>query len=364
MRFTALIALHTFLGLSLLRADTFNDVAARAQAAREANDSPQAIELYRQAVQLNPQWEQGWWFLGSLLYDGDQYKDARDALRKFVQLAPNASPGWGLLGLCEFETHQYDQSLVDIQQAIRLGAARQGQMAEVLRFHEAVLLTVTGKFEKALPVYARLLRNTTPSKLLTASIGLAALHQPLLAQNIPQAQQDLYILAGTASSDAMRGDIKGAQSAFDNLLTQYGQVENVHLLYANFVLANSTNKSIEELKKELALHPANAAAGAMLAWILYRDGAYTTGLPYAQAAVNADPQYPMAQLALGRLLVETGSDAPGIQHLELAEKMDDNNLEVHMSLATAYARTGRPADARRERAVSLELTKVSPAIAR
>src|SRR5258707_15142587 len=44
----------------------FDEVVMNASAAREQNDVPRAIELYTEAVRLNPKWPDGWWFLGLL----------------------------------------------------------------------------------------------------------------------------------------------------------------------------------------------------------------------------------------------------------------------------------------------------------
>jgi hypothetical protein len=48
--------------------DQGNDLITQASAARAQNDIPRAIELYSRAVQVNPKWPDGWWFLGSLQY--------------------------------------------------------------------------------------------------------------------------------------------------------------------------------------------------------------------------------------------------------------------------------------------------------
>ena len=77
--------------------------------------------MYRQAVKLRPSWAEGWWFLGELLYDQNQYPEARDSLRRLIDLDRTTGPGFALLGLCEFETKEYDKALNHIYQARRLG---------------------------------------------------------------------------------------------------------------------------------------------------------------------------------------------------------------------------------------------------
>src|ERR1700722_2154504 len=146
------------IGLAQTRSDSFDEVSARAAAAREQGDVQRAIELYRQGLQLNAKWADGWWFLGSLHYGTDEYTAARDALTHFIELTPSAGPALALRGLCEFEIGEYDQALNDIQRGISLGAANQPRNEKILRYHEALLLTHMGNFEGGLQRYAALSR--------------------------------------------------------------------------------------------------------------------------------------------------------------------------------------------------------------
>jgi tetratricopeptide (TPR) repeat protein len=131
----------------------FDDVAAQATAAREVKDVPRAIELYTQAVQINPKWLDGWWFLGSLEYGAGQYAPAIETLSQFLDLKPNAAPALALRGLCEFETGSYKESLSDIQQGLFFGAANDARNEQILRYHEAILLTLLARFQDALKSY-------------------------------------------------------------------------------------------------------------------------------------------------------------------------------------------------------------------
>ena len=74
----------------------FDDLVLKAAAAREQNDVPQVIELYTQAVELKPDWPDGWWYLGSLRYGADAYAPARDALSRYLELVPDAGPASAL----------------------------------------------------------------------------------------------------------------------------------------------------------------------------------------------------------------------------------------------------------------------------
>src|SRR5262249_14412713 len=119
----------------------FDDLAARAAAARDKPDLPLAIQLYTQAEQLNPDWKEGWWYLGVLHYSSTQSPAAIDAFPHLLNLAPASIPARALRGLCEFETGAYDDSLRDIEQAMAHGAAGDPRNEQIIRFHLAQLLT-------------------------------------------------------------------------------------------------------------------------------------------------------------------------------------------------------------------------------
>jgi tetratricopeptide (TPR) repeat protein len=336
---------------------SFSDLAAKAAAARDANDVSGAIELYGQALKLNSQWADGWWFLGSLHYGSGEYTAAREALSHYLELTPSAAPALAMRGLCEFEIGEYLPSLRDIQHALSLGAANQPRNEKILRYHEALLLTRTGRFEDALRSYAFFAHDEDSNPELLLALGLAGLRTPLLPRELKADQQEMYISAGKAAFDFMRKDADAAHAEFQRLFERVPAVPNAHYLYGYLLYATDPDQAVIEFKKELEVNPSNAVAEVMLAWIplMQNDGA--EALPHARKAVAEDPSLSSAQLVFGRALVETGDTKAGIEHLEKTVQVQPDNLEVHLALAKAYSKSGRKEDARRERLLCLEMTK-------
>ena len=336
---------------------SFSDLAAKATAARDANDVPGAIELYRQALKLNSQWADGWWFLGSLHYGSGEYTAARDALSHYLELTPSAAPALAMRGLCEFEIGDYLPSLKDIQRALSLGAANQPRNEKILRYHEALLLTRTGRFEDALRSYAFFTRDEDSNPELMLALGLAGLRTPLLPRELKADQQEVYVSAGKATFDFMRKNTDAAHAEFVRLFERVPPVLNAHYLYGYLLYATDPDQAVVEFKKELEVNPSNAVAEVMLAWIplMQNDGA--EAMPHARKAVAEDPSLSSAQLVLGRALSETGDTKDGIEYLEKTVQLQPDNLEVHLALAKAYSKSGRKEDARRERLLCLEMTK-------
>ena len=339
----------------------FSAVAARATAAREANDGSRAIALYRQAVQLNPQWPEGWWYLGNLSADAERFADCRDALLQFVHLEDKQAEGWAALGLCEFETGDYSASLDHIRHALTLGRGIQADMVDVLRFHEALLLTRTGQFDHALRDYAAIVRGGPRSATFVAGLGLAALHQPLLPADIPPNQQDLYRIAGTAMGRSMAGDREGAQEDFRDLRARFPSNPDVEYLYGTWLLPQHPDEGIKELESLLDDNPQRDDVRAVIAYNLVQRGHLNRALPFAKKAAEDAPGDALAQYVYGRVLAGTGDLQTGIAHLEAAAKLDPGSLDCHEALALAYSRAGRPVDSRRERMESIALARAGGA---
>jgi len=356
----AMLFLLSSLSLAQTNPPAFDDLVAKAAAAREQGRTDEAIGLYQQAVQLNPKWADGWWFLGSLQYGADAYAAARDALTRYLELSPEAGPAFALRGLCEFETFEYDRSLKDLQRGLALGAANQARNEKILRYHEALLLAHSGNFEAALQRYAVLARGGVPNPELLVGVGLAGLRTPLLPQELGADRMLLFMSAGKAAVLFWSGDHTGAQKAFQNLFQNFPTAANAHYFYGYLLFPMDPDEAIVEFRKELEISPANASAETMVAWDALIRNDYPEALVYAQKAVAQDPTLPVGQLVLGRALVETGDVKSGIEHLEKELQLEPDNFETHLALAKAYSKSGRSEDARRERLYCLQIAQSSP----
>jgi tetratricopeptide (TPR) repeat protein len=127
----------------------FETLAANALSAREAGRTDEAIRNYQAAVELRPSWDEGWWYLGTLLYDTDHFAEAIPALHHFVELDPKVGAGWAFLGLCEFETGDYPDAYLHLQSAKELGFADSPDVEKVALYHLGLLLNLHGEFERA-----------------------------------------------------------------------------------------------------------------------------------------------------------------------------------------------------------------------
>jgi len=338
-------------------APSFSDLVEQAGSAREQNNVARAIELYSQALQVNPKWSQGWWFLGSLQYQTRAFAAARDSLTRFISIAPDPTLAFGLRGLSELETGEYPRALTDIQEGISLGGTDRPPNGETLRFTECLLLTRLGKFNQALKAYKLLIQRGGSNPELRVGLGLAGLRMALLPKEMQISQRELVVAAGdTIYEFISHGETAGAQ-AFANLFQKFPAAPNLHCLYGTLLYASDSDLAFSEFKRELEIAPGNARAQVLMSWALLMQNRALEALPYAKKAVEETPQAAGAQIVLGRSLIALGELKEGTDHLERALQLDPENLEVHIALGEAYSRSGRREDAQRERSTSLKLAQ-------
>jgi tetratricopeptide (TPR) repeat protein len=339
-----------------LQQPSFDRLRADADAARQSGDLARASGLYTQALLIDPAWPDGWWYLGQLRYNADDYAQAVDAFTRYLNLVPDAAPATALRGLCEFELAQYEPSLRDVQRALALGAAGDSRNSQILRYHEGQLLTKLGRFEEALTTYAYFARQHISNDEFLVAIGLATLRIPQLPKDANPSQRDMSALAGNAVFLLLSGDKQSAAQAFQTFTERYPTAANIHYTWGYLLYPTDQDAAVAEFRRELAIDPGNAIDRTMLAWSLLMENNPADALLEAKQAVDEAPNLTMAQLSLGRALLETGQVPQATHVLETALTFDPQNLEIHVALARAYSESGREDDARRERRASLQLT--------
>ncbi len=264
------------------KAATFEELAREAAAARRGNHVEEAIALYRQALEANASWPEGWWFLGTLSYSAYRYGECEEAFDQFVRLDGKRGLAWALLGLCEFETGKFDRSLDHLRQGSVQGNELPPEVDAAVRFHYGLLLTRAGLFDRGRRELERFAQGCDKEQMLLTGIGLNALHQALLPKGVPAERQDLVAKAGKAACAWMLGQQGNAEDGFRALLASYPETQGAHYLYGTYLGALRPEEAKAEFQRELQIDPANADAHAMLALMLLNAGDTSGALAQAK----------------------------------------------------------------------------------
>src|SRR5262245_9340951 len=141
----------------------FATLSAGADTARDAGRLDEAVTLYRRALAQRPSWQEGWWSLGTILYDGDKYPAAAGAFRRLVSIDPRNGTAHLMLTLCEYELDQNDSALRHIRTATQLGVKKDRQLVRILHYHEGMLLLRKGRYEEAIDALKPLVEDGVES---------------------------------------------------------------------------------------------------------------------------------------------------------------------------------------------------------
>ncbi|HUL77580.1 MAG TPA: tetratricopeptide repeat protein [Vicinamibacteria bacterium] len=329
--------------------DTFESAARRAQAAREATRDGEAIAAYQSALALRPDWDEGLWYLGTLLYQSGRREEADAALARFLLVKPQTGAAWVLRGFCAFETGDFKASVDRLDRGLRLGLGGNAELDSLGRLRLAQALVKTYQFEAALPPLTVLARGTPENPEVRTVIGLALLRMALLPSEIPPEKRDLVLKTGRAGAYHLGERGSDAEQAYADLVAAYPDEPWVHYAQGAFLLRTDSERAVAALKRELRVNPGNVLACLDIAFELLKLQRNEEARTVAERAVEISPTLFATHAALGRALVETGEVDRGIRELELAAGLAPESPEVHFALARAYARAGREPDAARER---------------
>lgn len=348
----------------VVAADSFDQVAAAATAAREAGRLEEAVTSYRRAVELRADWQEGWWYLGTVLYELDRYAEAREAFRPLIDLTPDLGPAWAFLGLCRFHTGEYSDALADLQKARALGIGGNVQLTYVVRYHMALLLTRVGRFEDAYEVLKFMAYERIRNQNVIEALGLCTLRMPILPREIPPQQRDLIIQTGRAAYEFAGANYDLADSLFEEVVRRYPDVPNLHYAYGTFLVemlvhrGRDRGRALEQFRRELEISPNHVPALLQLAFDLIERGDFEDARPYVVRALELEPDGFAGHKAVGRIELESGNVAAAVESLERARRLEPASPEIRFTLARAYRAAGREDDAARERAEFTRLLKL------
>lgn len=342
----------------------FQQLAAQAAAAREADRVEDAVALYRRAVELRPGWTEGWWYLATLYYDGDKYQEAAHAFAVAARQQPKAGAPVAMLGLCEFQLGRYDEALNHIQQGRAAGVGDNVELTRVMRYHEGLLSILKGDFERAQQTLGTLSYEGLKTEELIIALGLAALRRGMLPKQVTldYPDRDLIRRAGLAEHFAAQKDMPDAQREYELVARDYAKTPGVQYAYGRYLMVNRDDDgALAAFQREIENYPKHALARIQIAYIKLKNRDPQAGLRYAEEAAQLYPRLPLSHFILGRMLFETGQSARAIEELEIAQRMVPDYPQIYFQLSRAYAKANRKADAERARATFLQLNKKAEA---
>lgn len=314
-----------------------------------------AIGMLDKALKTNPQWRRGWWLLGSLLYDTDNYAAARSALERLIRLDAKSGEGWAVLGLCEFEMRDYGLALQHLQKGDAFGVPAELDLTDVVRYHEVLLLMLAERFDPAQVLLDQLTQKGLNTEEIVLTQGMVALRIPALPVFLNRTasgdRMEVIRRVGHAQHLISQQKPREAADLYRELLKDDPKIANLHLSFSLVLSHIKDLKAAEaELRTELRLYPQSVEARLQLCNLLEDDSPRDV-IGLAEQAVALDPKSFKAHFVLGKLLFKLEKFAESAKELEASRDLDPTSSAVRFALVRTYKSLGKETEAAREAAI-------------
>jgi predicted Zn-dependent protease len=331
------------------------EIIRQVDTALKEQRSGDAINLLRKTLKTSPQWRRGWWLLGSVFYDADNYAAARPVLEHLVQLDPKSGGPWMLLGLCEFEMKDYGPALQHLQRGDAFGIPPELNLLDVVRYHEALLLMLAGRFDPAQVLLDQLARKGLDTEEVTLTQGLIALRIPAFPASLSRTSSpdrlEIIRRVGRAQHALALEKSADALQIYRALVSENPQIDNLHLSFAAALLQAGDRQAAQaELRMELKQNPQSVEARLHLCARL-EDDSPEEALSLAEQAIALEPKSFKAHFARGKALFKVKKLEESAKELEMSRDLDPSSSAVRFALIRTYKWLGRDSEATREAAI-------------
>jgi Tfp pilus assembly protein PilF len=336
----------------------FEAVARQAESARVQDHVSDAIRLYREGTDLRSSWADGWWYLGSLLYDQDRFAEATAAFQRLLASTTHRGPAYAFLGLCEYETGKDDDALAQFRAWAAAGWVGTPELRDVAVFHFALLLTREGRFIESLYLLATVAPRLGDVPELSEAMGLASLRMRYLPENYPPELRERVWLAGKTALYAAQSphNFARADEFAARLEGRYPEQPEVHYLRGTInTFQGKTMEAEREYHEELKISPNHVSALVALTEIDIEKADLAEAGLLARRAVGADSRNAEAHHQLGRVFLANGDLDASLSELETAKQLAPDSPGVRSHLAMVYGKLGRTREAKAESAAFLTL---------
>jgi predicted Zn-dependent protease len=351
-----------FLLALCLRAQTrpttgLTQLKQEAAKAQSVGNSERALALYARALAQAPDWKDGWWEYGKLLYDSRRFADAARAFGRLTRLAPDNPLGFALLGLCEYEQQDWNNSAFHLNKALASGKGMPPSIAQPAAYRLALASMHQGNADGARMTLHTLFQEAPEYPGLQLALGAAELN----LREIPSQSSPLFPaaqFAGEAAVAVLQERKNDAEVALKQLLAQFPEQPGVHLNYG--LLLVSEHREEEAASQFLAETKTNPTSPVGWLWLgrLALDREETAAArEYALKARALDSTDGLSYLIEGRSFMTEKKWDEAVAPLREAEKRAPHSSEVHFALASVYAALHRPGEAEQQRQLFLQTSK-------
>ncbi|HTX77106.1 MAG TPA: tetratricopeptide repeat protein [Terracidiphilus sp.] len=327
----------------------------QALALEQQGKIPEAEAAWRAYLKTHPGSPEPYAQLGVLEARQGHYKEAIPLYRKALAMKPDV-PGLRLnLGLALFKDGQLKESIPEFEELLKhvqagspeaqrlnilIGMAHYG----VAQYPQAVpyLKTAAANDASNLPLRLTLAQSCLWSRQYQCVMDV---YREILNLNAESAEADM--LAGEAL-DEMK-DNAGSTKMFRAAVAANPKEPNAHFGLGYLLWTQKQYpEAATQFQAELANDPSHAQSMLYLGDTELQLNKPDDARPWLEKAVKQEPSLWLGDLDLGIIDSDAGHNEDALRELEIAEKLQPTDVNVHWRLARLYRVMGRKDEAKAE----------------
>jgi tetratricopeptide (TPR) repeat protein len=305
-----------------------------------------AEAAFRRAVEIRNEWTLAMAALGTLLERRGELAESERLLTKAVQIDGNSFPAYAGLAELRIKTNASPEILRSLLEKVRVFSSKAAAPASVFAT-QASLENALGDRDAAKKSIARALELEPSNKAALyekANIAIVE-NDVVLADGIIKTIESID--AGSPSAVAIRARYIVANGKIDDARKLLAAIASPSPETAKFIaeLSLASERSPEVLEKELEKDPRNAVILGKLC-AMYRTTSPEKSLDYCKRALDVEPTNIDHAIGIGAALLQAKRYDDAITVLKRLSSAAPENATIHANLGTAYFQAKRYAEAK------------------
>ena len=318
--------------------------------AQQRGNLERAVEAYRRAIQIDPQFAEAHANLGAVLARAGRYEEAILSNERALTIKPGLTAARLNLGLAHYRAG----ALAAAADAFQDVHAREPSMLQARQLLGLVLVEL-GRDVDAIPHLEASIQAAPDEAAVLFALGRA-----YSRRDDPRADMIAERLAKVPDGQALWHQLRGLVLQRDDRHQDALEAFNAAAALNGALPQLSVNIGVSRLALgdrdgarrafEMALERTdrNAAAHLYLGWIYEHDDRLLDARRHVERAVALEGDLAEPRGLLGRILLKQGHPELAVPHLEVAVTVEPRNASWRFLLGQAYQRTGQTGAAARE----------------
>lgn len=304
----------------------------------ERYDEENALNSLLKAVELNPNDDSNWYWLGISYGMNSQYDKEKESFLKATELNHNNADNWYKLGISYFNDKQYDKAIESFSKAVELNPNDDNNWDRLIWSYR-----FNGQYDKAIESSLKAIEINPNSRYYWHWLGISYYDNEQYKEAIDSLSKALELLNIEEEED--KEDFWDTDSSADYR----------YCLGRSYYSSGQYDKAIEPFSKATELNPENDIYWYFLGHSYYRNEQYSEAIDSLSKAVELNPDDDYCWYWLGNSYLNLEDYNNAVYSFKRSIEINPNDFDTWNDYGVALQRLNRIDEAKSAYSKALEI---------